>query len=227
MLPTMTPPTVTDPITAVMAGDAGFGAALVGHLVRRGGGEVVLLPAVDDVGDATAALHALGTVTAVVHVCGDDSSSPGARPLVSTEPGAWTTGCERILWRAVTSLQAAQAAFARHDGGRIVLATATAGVSGAPGAVPFVAAAEGVRAMAKSAARQWGAAGIAVNCVSVPLELLAPDLAEQTTFLPPAAIPRDDPVEDVAGAIEFLTGPGARGISGATLVVDGGAVMAP
>jgi hypothetical protein len=31
----------------------------------------------------------------------------------------------------------------------------------------------------------------------------------------------------VAGAIEFLSGPDAHGISGATLLVDGGAVMAP
>jgi 3-oxoacyl-[acyl-carrier protein] reductase len=227
MLPGMTTPTVTGPVIAVVAGDAGFGAALVGHLARRGASAVVHLPAVDEVDDAAAALHALGAVSAVVHVCGDDSSSPGARPLVSTEPGAWATGCERVLWRAVTSLQAAHAALARRDGGRIVVVTATAGVSGAPRAVPFVAAVEGVRAMAKSAGRQWGAAGIAVNCVSVPLELLAPALAAQTTFLPPAAIPRDDPVDDIAGAIEFLTGPGARGISGATVVVDGGAVMAP
>jgi 3-oxoacyl-[acyl-carrier protein] reductase len=105
--------------------------------------------------------------------------------------------------------------------------TATAGASGAPSSAPFVAAVEGVRAMAKSAARQWGAQGISVNCVSVPLELLAPAHAGHTSFLPPPARVRDDPVADVAGAVEFLCSPSARGISGATLLVDGGAVMAP
>ena len=227
MLPVMTPRTATDPVTVVVAGDAGFGIALVEHLARRSDGDVVLLPAFDEVDDATASLRALGSVTAVVHVCGDDASLTSPQPLAATEPDAWATGCERVLWRAVTSLQAAHTALSRRDGGRIVVVTATAGVSGAPHAVPFVCAIEGVRSMAKSAGRQWGAAGIAVNCVSVPLALLAPDHAALTSFLPPAAIPRDDPIDDVAGAIEFLSGPGAQGISGATLVVDGGAVMAP
>jgi len=114
-----------------------------------------------------------------------------------------------------------------HGDGRVVVVTATAGVSGAPGSVPFVAAVEGVRSLAKSAARQWGGTGISVNCVSVPLELLAPTHAGHTSFLPPPARVRDNPVADVAGAVEFLCSPGARGISGATLLVDGGAVMAP
>jgi NAD(P)-dependent dehydrogenase (short-subunit alcohol dehydrogenase family) len=66
-----------------------------------------------------------------------------------------------------------------------------------------------------------------VNCVAVPLDLLAPTHAGLTSFLPLAAINRADPLDDVAGAIEFLSGPDAQGISGATLLVDGGAVMAP
>ncbi len=63
-------------------------------------------------------------------------------------------------------------------GGRVVVVAPTAGIPGAPGLVPFVTAVEGVRAMVKSAARQWGAVGIAVNTVLVPIELLAPATAE-------------------------------------------------
>jgi 3-oxoacyl-[acyl-carrier protein] reductase len=136
-------------------------------------------------------------------------------------------GCERVLWRALVSLQAARTVLSQAGVGRVVMITATAGVSGAANAVALVAAVEGARSMAKSAARQWGALGISVNCVSVPLGLLAPTHASETGFLPPAAIPSDDPVADAARAVEFLAGPGAHGISGATLVVDGGAVMAP
>jgi 3-oxoacyl-[acyl-carrier protein] reductase len=224
MLLGMTPHRDGDLVTAVVAADGGFGAALVDRLARRGA--VALVPTVDDADDARAAFASVGGVTAVVHVCGDDGAVANA-PLDAMDAGEWDAGCERVLWRALCTLQAAHTALSGRGGGPVVVVTATAGVSGAPRAVPFVAAIEGVRAMAKSAARQWGEAGIAVNCVSVPLDLLAPDHAGLTSFLPPAAIPHEDPIGDVAAAIEFLTGPGAQGISGATLLVDGGAVMAP
>ena len=209
----------------VVGGDAGFGAALVAAL-DRGPATVAAVLATDDATQASTALAAIAEPSAVVHVCAPDPAA-ATLPLVATDPAGWDAGCEEVVWRALTSLQSAHAVLSPHGDGRVVVVTATAGVSGAPGSVPFVAAVEGVRALAKSAARQWGAQGISVNCVSVPLDLLAPTHAGNTSFLPPSARVRDDPVGDVAGAVEFLCGPGARGISGATLLVDGGAVMAP
>ena len=225
MLRRMTPRAATDPVTAVVAGVAGLGPALVETMDNRGDPSVVSVPAADDPAAVIRALEAVADIASVVHVCGDDTLASGR--LASTDAAAWDAGCERVVWRALTTLQAAHAVLSRSDGGRIVMITATAGVSGAAGAVPLIAAVEGVRALAKSAARQWGAVGISVNCVSVPLELLAPAHAGLTTFLPPAALARPDPIDDVAGAVEFLCGAGAAGISGATLLVDGGAVMAP
>jgi 3-oxoacyl-[acyl-carrier protein] reductase len=226
MLPAMTLQASTDPVTAVVAGDAGFGTALVERLARRNHGPATLLPVADAPADATAALEAVGDLAAVVHVCGDDAALEPAS-LAATDAAAWDAGCERMLWRALCTLQAAHAAFSGRGGGRVVVVTAAIAVSGAPHWAPLLAAVEGTRAMAKSAARQWGAVNISVNCVAVPLELLAPAPTDTPSFVPPAAQSRVDPIDDVAGAIEFLAGPGARGISGATLLVDGGAVMAP
>lgn len=213
-------------VTAVIGGNAGFGAALAAALGRRPSAAVVALESVDDLSQATMALQKIDDLSAVVHVCGDDTASDSG-VIASTEPASWTTDCERALWRALISLQAAYATLSRRNGGHIVVITATAGLSGAAHMVPLVAAMEGTRAMAKSAARQWGASGISVNCVAVPLGLLSPNHASLTSFLPPAAIERDDPLDDVSHAVAFLTGPSADGISGATLLVDGGAVMAP
>jgi 3-oxoacyl-[acyl-carrier protein] reductase len=214
-----------DEPTVVVVGDSGFSTTLVAALERRRHGAVVQVPAMDD---PTSATEAIGAVAdgAVVHVCGDDDTDAGAL-LTLTHDAAWAAGCELVMWRALLTLQAAHASFSHRGGGRIVLITTTAGVSGARHSVPLVAAIEGVRALAKSAARQWGEIGISVNCVAVPLGVLAPSHASHTDFLPPAAISQDDPVDDVARAVEFLAGPGAHGISGATLVVDGGAAMAP
>ena len=226
MLPVMLREGATNAVTAVIAGDGSFGAALVGALERHSRGTVVGLAAVDVPADAVVALEQVPDVSALVHVCGDDASL-ASRSLASTDVDVWNRGCERVVWRALTSLQAAHAVLSRRGGGRVVMVTATAGLSGAAHAVPLVAALEGTRSMSKSAARQWGAAGIAVNCVAVPLDLLAPADAGLTSFLPPAALSTDDTLGDVAGAVAFLAGPDSHGITGATLLVDGGAVMAP
>jgi 3-oxoacyl-[acyl-carrier protein] reductase len=225
MLPVMSEQGNTHSVTAVVAGDAGLGAALVERLGRRDHGSVALVPAADEPTEAVAALESLAGVRTVVHVCGDDTALVGA-PLTATDSAAWEARCERVLWRTLCTLQAAHWALS-EGGGRVVVVTATAGVSGAPSAVPLVAAVEGARAMAKSAARQWGGVGISVNCVAVPLDMLAPNLAGLTSFLPPAALAPEDPIDDLAAAVEFWGGPDARGISGATLLVDRGAVMAP
>ena len=87
---------------------------------------------------------------------------------------------------------------------------------------------EGVRALAKSAARQWGPAGITVNAVLVPPALVAPELVAVTTFNAPPVVGRlPDPRDDVAAAIALFAAPTAGGITGSTIVVDGGSVMAP
>jgi 3-oxoacyl-[acyl-carrier protein] reductase len=160
-------------------------------------------------------------VDTVVHVCGDDLALAPSRIDVTT-PDSWDDRCERLLRTALRTFQAAHGHFAA-TGGRIVLVTATTGISGAPSLVPFTTAVEGVRAMAKSAARQWGSLGITVNTVLVPLDLLAPAVAELTSFLPPPALGRPSTVADIATAVGAFGG----GTTGATVVVDGGSVMAP
>lgn len=166
-------------------------------------------------------LAAHAGATTVVHVCGgDDALVP--TPLDSTSPADWDARCEEILRTALVALQGAHDLLA-PTGGRIVLVTATTGISGAPSIVPFVTAVEGVRAMAKSGARQWGEIGITVNAVLVPLDLLAPTAAGLTSFLPPPALGAPPAITDVAAAVTAFGG----GTTGATVVVDGGSVMAP
>jgi 3-oxoacyl-[acyl-carrier protein] reductase len=168
-----------------------------------------------------ASLIARADTTTVVHVCGDDDAlAPG--PLDATTPSDWDARCERLLRAALDTLRAAHGLLA-PTGGRVVLVTASTGISGAPSLVPFVTAVEGVRAMAKSAARQWGGLGITVNTVLVPLDLLASTAVGLTAFLPPPALGGPPEVADVAAAVSAFGG----GTTGATLVVDGGSVMSP
>ena len=84
---------------------------------------------------------------------------------------------------------------------------------------------EGVRAMAKSAARQWAPSGVRVNLLVLPLGVLAPALEAFSTHLPPP--PGGVPTEEHVGAalLQLLQAPAS--MIGATVVLDGGSVMAP
>jgi 3-oxoacyl-[acyl-carrier protein] reductase len=186
----------------------------------------VVAPGASSFGAALAAeLDRATTANCVVYVCGDEGAAVRGE-LGALTPGDWDRRGEHVLRDALTGLQDAHRALS-SSGGRIVLVAPTTGIPGAPALVPFVTAVEGVRAMAKSAARQWGAAGIAVNTVLVPLELLVPTAAGATPFLPPPALGRAATVADVAAAVAAFADPGRNGTTGATVVVDGGSVMAP
>ena len=170
-------------------------------------------------------LEGAPTADCVVYVCGDvDAAVLGA--LDETDADEWDRRGEQVLRDALTALQDAHRGLSAQ-GGRVVVVAPTAGIPGAPGLVPFVTAVEGVRAMVKSAARQWGAVGITVNTVLVPIELLAPATVGATSFLPPPALGRAVTVADVAGAVAAFADPDRHGVTGATVVVDGGSVMAP
>lgn len=179
--------------------------------------------------DRRSAETAFGTVTeldAVVHVCVDERALV-AQPLIATEPADWEIRGDALIREAIFTFQAAFSTFTGGPG-RIVVVAPTVGFTGAPEFVPYTTAVEGVRAMAKSAARQWGPQGITVNTVMVPPDLVAPVLVAHTTFNAPPVIGRlPDVRADVVEAIGLFARATATAVTGATVIVDGGSVMAP
>lgn len=129
----------------------------------------------------------------------------------------WDGRCDAPLRWALEEAQAARRHLLERGGGRLVFVVPSFGLTGAGGLVAEATAAEGVRSLAKSAARQWGAEGITVACVA--RRVGGPEVALPS--LPPPA------PEDVASAIELLLDPRSRAVTGATVVVDGGTVLSP
>ena len=68
-----------------------------------------------------------------------------------------------------------------------------------------------------------------MNCVAPPLELVAADGrgAPEPTVGDPALGRAPDGRVDVAAVVAWLAGPGAGFVTGLTVTVDGGIVMAP
>jgi 3-oxoacyl-[acyl-carrier protein] reductase len=110
--------------------------------------------------------------------------------------------------------------------GRIINVTSVVGHSGNPGQVNYAAAKAGVAGMTRALAREVGSRNITVNCVApgfIDTDMTR-GLSEAQSDALKAQIPlaRLGSVQDIAGAVAFLAGPGAAYITGTTLHVNGG-----
>ena len=101
-------------------------------------------------------------------------------------------------------------------------------MSGAEQLVPYTAAVEGRRLLAKSAARQWGPDGITVNCLAVAPELVPIGVDSMAVSLAvPALGGPGDPESDLGPVAIHLLSDAGHFVTGVTLCADGGVWMAP
>ena len=188
---------------ALVVGDA----SLADALARAGAGV-----SIGDIGDGRAAARDLGGIDVLVYA----APPPDRRaPIVDVDAAAFDALWEQPMCSFISLLQAAYPHLRASGDGRVVVVVPNIAVTGAAGHAPAAASAEGLRALAKSAARQWGGEGITVNCVAIGSDAGPAGLS-------PAALGR--PVE-IGAIVTFLASAASRELTGATLTVDGGVVM--
>jgi NAD(P)-dependent dehydrogenase (short-subunit alcohol dehydrogenase family) len=207
-----------DRVAIVAGGDTTFGSELAAGLEDAGATVHVTPGRVAAADDALAAFTPFAPVDVLVHVPFDNAALTRA-VLAATGEADWDARCEAVLRSALWSCQAAHDVMAERGGGRIVLVTSTAGMVGRAERVALATAAEGMRSLAKVAARQWGIVGITVNCVAVAVD---PDAGGP---LPPALGRQLDVRRDVGAAVSLLASESAGALTGVTIPVDGGVVM--
>lgn len=126
---------------------------------------------------------------------------------------------EQPMRSVITELQRAH----REGSRRIVVVVPTTGMSGGAEYAAVSAAAEAMRVLVKSAARQWGRSGVTVNAVALAPEAFGVDASiSGPVSIAPRALDGDvDPVATVT----FLCSDGAAHVTGQTFVCDGGLWM--
>ena len=142
----------------------------------------------------------------------------------------WQRILTTILDGAFLCTQASLPHLARSGAGAIVNIGGLTGHKGARGRAHVVTAKAGLAGMTRALALDLAPHGITVNCV-VPgtIDTVrglpgAPERPAHRQELPPLG--RRGSPEDVANAVRFLCGPGARYITGQALHVSGGGYMA-
>ena len=214
-----------------LAGDAAALAPLTAELEARGQRAIAVDAVLADRGhldDAfgTAADEFGGPVDVVVHAAMNPAAYERLR-LEDVDEDRWQTVWEGTMRAALAVLQAAYGQM-QGRGGRIVIVTPTVSMSGAAGLVPYTTALEGQRVLAKSAARQWGADGITVNCLAAAPEQVPIGVRSVDVSLAPPALGGPGDVEaDLGPVVVFLASDAAHFVTGATVSVDGGVWMAP
>ena len=156
------------------------------------------------------------------------SRSPTLPALTAAD---WRAVVEANLAGAFGTVQAAAAGAGRDGGGSITLVASIEGSRPARGHAHYASAKAGVIMLARSAALEYGPAGIRVNTVSPGL-IERPGLDEQwpdgvRRWRRAAPLGRLGRAAEVGDACVFLASPLARWITGHDLVVDGGMGVAP
>ncbi|WP_233518914.1 SDR family NAD(P)-dependent oxidoreductase [Paraburkholderia xenovorans] len=241
---------------------SGIGASAVKALVRAGA-EVAALDLSDEAGRAVAAdasaagpgvahyfscdvsrkdqvdevfrsaVTRLGGLDALINIAGVERKAP-AEAVTQDD---WDLMFDV---NARGTLNTNQAAFAwlREHGGRIVNFASAAGVMGVPGLAHYSASKAAVLGWTRTAAKEWGKYGIAVNAVAPAMwtpmyekfrarldsaQLAAHDamMAQQV----PLGGRLGDPDKSMAPVLVFLVSDGANFITGQTLAVDGGLMI--
>ena len=118
--------------------------------------------------------------------------------------------------------------------GSLILLTSAAGVEGSPYLPAYGVAKAAQRGLAKSLAREWGPAGVRVNCIGPVAMTPAMETVAETSpvFTDGLLVGRTplrrigDPEPDIGPVAVFLASDLARYMTGQTLMVDGGGFMA-
>lgn len=253
----MTEHGVNDKVVIVTGAGRGVGRGIAHHLAKNGATVAVAEYRRNRLDDVLGELGSIGTrhlgvecdvgsresvfamvdnvVGAFGRVDGVVNNAQSFRPVMPLEEV--TADDMDLLYRTgpLGTLWAMQAVFPHMKAqgwGRIVNVGSANGIRGAAGYGPYNASKEAIRALTRTAAREWARYGIVVNCycpAAAGHHTPPTDDARRAAWdamYKDHPMQRDgDPEDDIAPAVLFLLSDACRWLNGETLMLDGGGYM--
>jgi len=138
----------------------------------------------------------------------------------------YNSGVKGTLW----AMQAVYPHMRAQQWGRIVNFASSMGITGGTGFAAYNASKEAVRAITRTAAREWGVDGITVNAIAPASATHHGEAAKQSEgyqiFVDNCPMHRQgDPELDIGPIAWFLCSDACRYLTGHTFMADGGAFM--
>lgn len=200
-------------------------------LIQSAGGRAALhIADITDAGAVAAMLEAAVGEFGRLDMLVNNAALRAETPFEEMQLDEWRRILSNTLDGSFLCAQACLPHLVRAGGGSIVNIGGMSAHKGATGRAHVVTAKAGLTGMTRALALELAPHGITVNCV-VPgtIETLrglpgAPERPAHRQGLPPVG--RRGAPDEVASAVRFLCGPGARYITGQSLHVNGGGYMA-
>jgi len=158
--------------------------------------------------------------------------APLYRPLVDTAEEEWDRTLDVTLKGVFLGCKYAIPPMIERGGGVIVNTASTAALAASPQFAAYMAAKGGVVALTRSVAMDYGASGIRCNAVCpglIETPATAPVLADperRQWLTSKLLVGRIGRPEDIAQAVVYLASDESSFMTGQTLVVDGGRLIA-
>jgi 3-oxoacyl-[acyl-carrier protein] reductase len=142
--------------------------------------------------------------------------------------GEWREILAIVLDGAFNCVKACLPQLRAGGGGTVINIGGLSAHTGAKGRAHVVTAKSGLEGLTRALAHDLADANVTVNCVSpgVIATTRAPGVRPSHSVARLALAGRNGTSEEIAAAVRFLCGPGARFITGQTIHVNGGAFLA-
>ena len=185
-----------------------------------------------DVGDTAAVEAAVAKIledTGGVNILVNNAGVTRDGLLMRMSEADWDTVLDTNLKAAFTLTKAFARPMRKADNARIINISSVVGLMGNAGQANYAASKAGLIGFTKSCAKEFATSGITVNAIAPGF--IATDMTDELGDKVKDAIKANIPmgefgeVNDIAEAVAYLAGPGARYVTGQVLTVDGGMVM--